>query len=380
MVSTDEALDDQILAWLALNRLYKLRPKTVQQLIATFGDAATALHASPATIEGSGFDLKVAIELQKADWAAAEQDMQWLNEADERHVLTLQDSRYPPLLKTIDDAPPVLFALGDIEVLQVPQLAMVGSRNPTSTGRKTAELFAEHLAQRGLTITSGLALGVDGAAHEGALRGQGLTVAVCATGLDRIYPARHHDLGKRILQEGVLISEFSPGTPGRPANFPRRNRIISGLSLGTLVVEAAERSGSLITARLANEQGREVFAIPGSINNPLARGCHKLIKQGAKLVESADDILHELADQLSNADWQANANPTTSSSSCNKNYPQEIGDTEKNLLQLIPYEPIAVDALVASSGITAHELASLLMDMELSGLIEAVPGGAVIRK
>src|SRR5690606_24463201 len=183
---------------------------------------------------------------------------------------------------------------GDVSLLQLPQLAVVGSRNPTAGGRDTAYDFSRTLARAGLVITSGLALGIDAAAHEGGLDGGTGTIAVCGTGLDRLYPGGNRKLGERILEEGVLVSEFPPGTPPRPGNFPQRNRIVSGMSLGALVVEAAWRSGSLITARLASEQGREVFAIPGSIHNPLARGCHRLIRDGAKLVESANDVLEEL--------------------------------------------------------------------------------------
>ncbi len=222
-------------------------------------------------------------------------------EGDNRHLITLHDARYPTLLREIDDAPPMLFIQGDPTILNLPQIAIVGSRNPSASGRQTATDFAHFLASAGLAITSGLADGIDGAAHQGALETKNSTLAVTGTGLDRVYPAKHRELAHRIAEQGALISELPPGTPPIPANFPRRNRIISGLSLGTLVVEAAQKSGSLITARLATEQGREVFAIPGSIHNPLARGCHALIRQGAKLVETAGDILEELAPLLGTA-------------------------------------------------------------------------------
>jgi len=211
-----------------------------------------------------------------------------------RHILTLHDPAYPALLKEIADPPPLLFVRGDPAVLSRPQLGIVGSRNPTPGGRSLAEDFARSLSRCGLVVTSGMALGIDAAGHRGALRGGGTTLAVAGTGPDRIYPARHRDLARAIVEQGAIISEFAPGTPALPSNFPRRNRIISGLSLGVLVVEAACRSGSLITARLAAEQGREVFALPGSIHNPLARGCHHLIRQGAKLVEDIEDIVEEL--------------------------------------------------------------------------------------
>ena len=213
--------------------------------------------------------------------------MEWLSQPG-NHVVHFQDAAYPALLKQIADPPPLLFVRGDRDYLAQPQLAIVGSRNPTHTGRALAREFAAHLASFGLTITSGLASGIDGAAHQGAIEAGGTTLAVTGTGLDRVYPARHRDLAHRVAENGALVTEFPPGTAPLAANFPRRNRLISGLSLGTLVVEAALRSGSLITARSALEQGREVFAIPGSIHNPLARGCHALIRDGAKLVESGE--------------------------------------------------------------------------------------------
>jgi DNA processing protein len=206
----------------------------------------------------------------------------------------VNDGRYPPLLREIPQAPPVLFVHGDPDCLRVPQLAMVGTRNPTPSGRETARQFAAHLAGAGMIITSGLALGIDAAAHQGALAGGGRTIAVMGTSLDRVYPAKHRDLARAIAERGALVSELPTGTPALAENFPRRNRLISGLALGVLVVEAALQSGSLITARLALDQGREVFAIPGSIHNPLAKGCHALIRQGAKLVETANDIVEEL--------------------------------------------------------------------------------------
>jgi DNA processing protein len=213
---------------------------------------------------------------------------------------------YPPLLMTIDQAPTVLFVRGDPAVLAAPQLAVIGSRHPTALGERTARDFAFHFASLGLVVTSGLALGIDAAGHRAALLAGGKTVAVCACGLDRIYPERHADLADDIATSGALVSEFPPGTPPLASHFPRRNRLISGLSVGVLVVEAAARSGSLVTARYAAEQGREVFAIPGSIHSPLSRGCHQLLRQGATLVECADDVLSELKNiQLNQFDRQA---------------------------------------------------------------------------
>ncbi len=276
--------------WLALNRTPGVGTVTFHDLLERYGDPAgvfTSGTAHPSLSPASSAWLK------DPDWDLVDQDLRWL-EGPDNHLLTLGHPDYPTLLAELPDAPPLLFVHGDPGVLSLPQLAIVGSRNPTPGGESTARDFARHLAAAGVTVTSGLALGVDGAAHEGALDAEGVTVAVMGTGLDRVYPARHRDLAHRIAVRGALVSEFAPGTPPKGDHFPRRNRIISGLSLGTLVVEAALRSGSLITARLASEQGREVFAIPGSIHNPLARGCHALIRQGAKLVETGQDILDEL--------------------------------------------------------------------------------------
>jgi DNA processing protein len=248
---------------------------------------------------------------------------------------------------------------------------MVGSRNPTTGGERTARDFARHLAGCGLAITSGLAVGVDAAAHQGALEAGGITLAVTGTGLDRVYPARHRELAHRIAERGALVSEFPPGTPPLAGNFPRRNRIISGLSVGTLVVEAALKSGSLITARLAVEQGREVFAIPGSIHNPLARGCHALIRQGAKLVETADDIAEELAALLGGLSLEPVVDAGHADEGCHS-----LEDPEyQRLLQAMGHDPVSVDQLVARTGFTAETVSSMLLLLELQGHVSSSPGG-----
>ena len=260
----------------------------------------------------------------------------------------------------------MLFARGDVALLQNPQLAIVGSRNPSVVGRETAQEFARTLAASGMTITSGLALGIDAASHQGALDGGGQTVAVFGTGLDRVYPAKNRALAHAIVEAGgVLLSEYPPGTEPLPGNFPRRNRIISGLSLGTLVVEAALRSGSLITARYAVEQGREVFAIPGSIHNPLARGCHQLIRQGAKLVEGARDILEELAPQL-NAILAEPEPPEPSTGPDGEH---------RMLLACMGDGTSSVDQLVERSGLTADAVSSMLLLLELQGYVVSTAGG-----
>ena len=294
------------------------------------------------------------------DWSAVDADLAWLATSPRNHIITLQDVAYPRLLKEIAGPPLVLFVHGDPAVLNQPQIAMVGSRNPTPQGVENARAFAQSFARTGLTITSGLALGIDAACHEGALTGKGYTIGVMGTGLDRVYPKRHHALAHEIAVRGALISEFPPGTPPLKENFPRRNRIISGLSLGTLVVEASVNSGSLITARCAADQGREVFAIPGSIHNPLARGCHALIRQGAKLVESAHDVLEELQVTL----------PLL---------PQDTARTEvatavltqeqQTILEQLGFEPTPMDRIVERTALTADVVSSILLLLELQGQV-----------
>ena len=311
--------------------------------------------------------------LQAFDWSLLDADLDWLAQPD-CHVLLWGDASYPPALAELDDAPPLLFVRGSLDCLTQPQLAMVGSRNPTAVGREIAHDFAAQLARSGLVITSGLADGIDAASHQGALAGEGQTIAVFATGLDRVYPAKNRQLAHEIAAAGgALVSEQPLGTPPLRANFPRRNRIISGLSLGTLVVEAALRSGSLITARQAAEQGREVFAIPGSIHNPLARGCHRLIRQGAKLVEEANDVLEELAPLLK-ALLSQEMVPEKGSAA-----PAE-GGLEGNpahelLLACLHDAPSSIDQLVVRSGLTAEAVSSMLLVLELQGKAVSSAGG-----
>lgn len=276
-------------------------------------------------------------------------------------ILTLADAAYPQRLLDTADPPTVLYVKGRVELLNSAALAIVGSRNATPQGESNAEAFAAVLSSAGLTIVSGLALGIDAAAHRGGLRGAGSTIAVIGTGLDRVYPARNQALARDIASLGAIISEFPLGTPALRENFPRRNRIISGLAQGCLVVEAAERSGSLITARLAGEQGRDVFAIPGSIHSPLSKGCHKLIKQGAKLVDDARDILDELG--------LPTAADSSSSVAANRHAETDF------LLNSIGYDPCDLDTLASRSGLTAEKLYAILLQMELDGRIASLPGG-----
>jgi len=304
--------------------------------------------------------------LGKPDWRAVDTALAWA-ENTHCHIISLFDPRYPALLKEIPDPPPILFVRGDVDLLTRPQLAIVGSRNPSASGSQLAHDFAASLSRHSLTITSGLALGIDAASHQGALSADGKTIAVAGTGPDRIYPARHRDLGHHIAEQGALVSEFPPGTPPVASNFPRRNRIISGLSLGTLVIEAALKSGSLITARLAAEQGREVFAIPGSIHNPLARGCHALIQQGAKLIMETNDILEELA-ALATFVVEHEHRPEDFTLVNKGTFP------EHPFLEKMGFEPISVDSLVERSGLTAEAVSSMLLTLEIQGIVASSGG------
>ena len=354
-------------AALALLRVPGIGPITFERLVAHFGSCAQVLAAGDADWTDAGLPANLRAQLRRPNWPLVESDLRWL-EMPQHHLLRLGETAYPERLAILPGAPPLLFVNGDPEVLAQPALAIVGSRNPSGNGRLMAADFAGDLIRYGLVVTSGLAVGIDAAAHRGALAAGGLSVAVCGTGLDTVYPRSHARLADELAAEGALVSEWPPGTPALPAHFPRRNRIISGLTLGTLVVEAALRSGSLITARLAAEQGREVFAIPGSIDNPLARGCHALIRQGAKLVESAADILEELPAQITTprADQTGAAPP----------HPGPRLDPEaQTLLDALGHAPASLDELVERAGLTPQTLSSMLLTMELQGLVEVLPGG-----
>ena len=335
-------------------------------LLERYGSARAAFESGPA-------DPALSSELQRflrePDRSAVAADRAWLEADPNRHALLRGHPGYPAQLEDLADPPPLLFVVGEPAALGPPQLAVVGSRNPSRGGRDTARDFARHLAGAGLTLTSGLAVGIDGAAHEGALAGGGTTVAVLGTGPDRVYPARHRELAHAIVDGGgALVSEFPPGAPPLRHHFPRRNRIISGLAAGVLVVEAAVRSGSLITARLAGEQGREVFAIPGSIHNPLARGCHRLLREGAKLVEEAADILEELAPQLRAALFQDEEETSK------KQEDSGLDDEYYRLLECLGHDPVAVDEVVERSGLTADVVSSMLLLLELHGHVASAPG------
>lgn len=356
--------------WLALLRAPRVGRSQIEALIREFGAAEAVFSATRKQLTQAGLGESAIEHIKAGDWSGIERDREWLSDP-RHHFITEQDPAYPEQLRRIPDPPAALFVAGDPDCLRDPQLAMVGSRNPTQTGRRNAAEFSRHLSGCGLTITSGLATGIDAAAHEGALAAGGPTIAVCAHGLDRVYPARHRDLARQIADNGALVSEFPPGTEPKREHFPSRNRIISGLSLGTLVVEAARKSGSLITARLANEQGREVFAIPGSIHNPQSRGCHRLIRQGAKLVESARDILEELgalAEWLDGKDAESRPGPTEQPA------PPEEPDGYSELIGHLDFDPTPIDTIVERSGLTPDVVSSMLLVLELQGRVEAHPG------
>ncbi|CAH9019628.1 DNA-processing protein DprA [Candidatus Nitrosacidococcus sp. I8] len=364
-------LTQELSYWLALYRTPGIGSKNFSYLLEKYGTPATVFSNLN---KFSGLSAKILDSLHKPDWEGVTRDLQWLEQQSNRCILTLADKDYPPLLKEITDPPPVLFIEGSLELLSLPQLGIVGSRNPSSNGKETAHQFSHSLSRSGLLINSGLAVGIDTAAHQGSLASNLPTIAVVGTGLDRVYPARNRDLAQKIRENGALVSEFPIGTPPLAQNFPRRNRIISGLSLGILVIEAATQSGSLITARLAAEQGREVFAIPGSIHNPLSKGCHRLIREGAKLVETAQDIMGELKSLVG----FIAANQPYLDSSNNKDL-QNIESEYKNVLNKLGYDPVPIDALVERCQLTVEELSSILLVLELQGFITALPGGCYIR-
>ena len=373
-------------AWLLLLRAPGIGPARYRRLLDHLGSPEAVFTASRSTLDGFGLPSAALDFLQHPDHSLISPDRAWLQQPD-NHLITWLDERYPPLLRDIAQAPPLLYVHGDPEVLALPQLAIVGTRNPTPSGERSAHDFAEYLAKTGLVISSGLAHGVDTAAHRGALQGNHITLAVMGTGLDRVYPANNRALAHQIAeQSGALVSELPIGTPALAEHFPRRNRMISGMALGVLVVEAALQSGSLITAQLAVEQGREVFAIPGSIHNPQARGCHSLIRQGAKLVETANDVLEELGPLLrrylhDGSEMQRAVKPaeSTQEQSASVSGGMQLDEQYQSLLDQLGAEPVAVDTLVERCGLTADAVSSMLLILELHGYVAAKPGGLYFR-
>jgi DNA processing protein len=369
---------DERSCWLALHHAPGVAARTFDKLLGLFGGAQAILRAAPGGLAEAGLADDTIAYLRAPDWAAVDAARRWETEPG-HHLLMLPDPGYPPLLREIPDPPPVLFVAGDPRVLSSPQLAIVGSRNASPAGQELAYDFARALVQSGLAITSGLALGIDAAAHRGALSGPGPTVAVAGTGLACVYPARHRALAAEIVAAGALISEFPLATPAMARNFPRRNRIISGLSLGTLVIEAAHRSGSLITARHAMEQGRAVLAVPGSIKNPLSRGCHALIRDGAKLVETLEDVLEELVPMHRAVAPPAATHPGQAAASEPDRDGEALDEEYRRLMDCLGHDPASIDVLVARSGLTANVVSSMLLILELRGYVRAEAGGIYVR-
>jgi DNA processing protein len=354
-------IDARVEAWASLQLLPRVSARMLVALLKFFGGPAQVLAASPAMLaKVVPADIASAIA-RGPDPATLDLALEWLRETGHA-LIAWDDPAYPRALLTIADPPPTLFFHGRGELLNRPAIAIVGSRNATAQGRETAEAFAKALSAAGLTIVSGLALGIDAAAHRGGLTGAGASLAVVGTGIDRIYPAANRDLAHRLAVEGGVLSEFALGTPPLPANFPRRNRLISGLARGVLVVEATLASGSLITARFAAEQSRDVFAIPGSIHSPFSKGSHRLIKDGAKLVESAQDVLEELGITVPGGAPAPLSAATTE------------GDTAR-VLTALGYDPAGIDALTLRCGLTADVVSVALVELELAGDIASLPGG-----
>lgn len=363
MTGNSETLAD----WLRLTLIPGIGGQTQRKLLAAFGLPDAIFSAGYASLRAVIGDKAAALLQGGADEAAVDMAIAWTAGVNQR-IVTLADAAYPQALLDTADPPTVLYVRGRLELLNRPALAIVGSRNPTPQGVLNAEQFAAALSAAGFVIVSGLAIGIDAAAHRGALQVGGETVAFIGTGIDRIYPARNRDLAHQIGERGVIVSEFPLGTPVLAANFPRRNRLISGIARGTLVVEAATESGSLITARLAGEQGREVFAIPGSIHSPLSKGCHRLIKQGAKLVETAQDILEEL-------NWTTVAAAMSTETASGDDDPANGHDeVTGKLLSLMGHDPITLDELAMRAALDGGAVSVALLQLELDGQVAVLPG------
>jgi DNA processing protein len=365
---------EDLLAWVTLTRAPALDVPALVTALETLGQAGGVISASDSMRARAGLSAPAREFLRGATAGPSSAEGIWLQDP-RHHIVPFTDLRYPKMLRSLERCPIALYVAGNIDALNDPQLAVVGSRNPTAQGRETAFAFAEYLAQRGLAIVSGLAEGIDTQAHRGALAAPGITLGVLGTGLDIIYPRDNARLAGEIQERGALVSEFPLGTPPRRANFPQRNRTIAGLSLGTLVVEAARRSGSLITARHAIEQGREVFAIPGSIHNPLSRGCHQLIRQGAKLTETADDILSE----LNFSAFLTDASAPVSVSAAPGSLEPGMDKDHKILLDALGFDPVDLDALVVRTGFKPEAVSSMMLILELEGHVQAAPGGRYSR-
>ena len=348
------AIDASLASWIILSQIPGLGNEGLRRLLQAFGSPDAALNASVSSLSQHVKPGVAQAISQGIDESALDAVSTWLGDPL-NSILTIADTDYPQTLLNISDPPLLLYVKGRLDLLNMSSLAIVGSRNASAQGLRNAEAFSKSISDAGLCIISGMAHGIDAAAHLGGLQGIGSSIAVVGTGLDKVYPAANRELAHRLAQNGAIVSEFPLGTPPLPANFPRRNRIISGLSLGCLVVEASVQSGSLITARMALEQGREVFAIPGSIHSPQSKGCHALIKQGAKLVENAQDVLEEIG-------YRAPAATQTCA-------------TEHPLFAHMGFDPLDAESLANRSGLTIGELSAILLQLELDGHIASLPGG-----
>jgi DNA processing protein len=366
--------NDDLLAWATLVRAPGLHVAGLSAALDRLGSARAVVAASEAGWDPAPISREARAFLSSPRAIPRMCERRWLDAAG-HHLIPFTDPRFPALLLSTPHCPVALYVAGNLGALAEPQLAIVGSRNPTAHGRETALAFAEQLGERGLGITSGVAEGIDACAHQGALQAQGITLGVLGAGIDVIYPRCNRPLYEDIERHGALVSEFAPGVPPRRGNFPRRNRIIAGLSLGTLVVEAARRSGSLITARLANSYGRDVFAIPGSIHNPLSRGCHELIKGGAKLTETTDDILGELNFSAFFANDLAHAADASQRLRCTSGLDKD----HKILLDALGFDPVDLDKLIVRTGFKPEAVSSMMLILELEGHVQAAPGGRYSR-
>jgi len=372
MEQWQERGDASIRCWLAFNRSFGASPSIAARALRRAGSPGEALRRRHALARELRAPTGIAARLQNLDLRGVEEDLSWLS-GSRRRLLWIGHADYPRLLSEVPDPPPVLFVEGDPESLTWPMLAIVGSRNASATGRDIAHEFARKLGEAGIGTVSGLALGIDAAAHRGALRSDAPTVAVCARGLDRTYPPSHEELAQAVSERGAMVSEFPVGAAPLRSHFPRRNRIISGLSVGVLVVEASSRSGALITARRALEQGRDVFAVPGSIRNPLARGCHQLIRAGAIVAESVQDVFEELA--LSpgiRSVLPVGRSEEGEERPC-------LGEDARRTLASLGFESTPVDVLVARVGLTADALSSILLKLELDGYVKSTAAGSYER-
>jgi DNA processing protein len=380
--------NSSLFSWLLLQQMPGMKPSLLRRLFAADPDCINPIDwlawaSSRLRALGAGNEFLSAVAewrtlgLASAAAQKARRDCDWLQQHGV-HVLPLSDPRYPALLIEITDPPPLLYVWGELDSLSVPQIAVVGSRRPSRQGLSDANDFAAVLAKAGFVITSGLAMGIDAAAHHAAINSSGKTIAVLGSGIDVIYPAANADLAKAISLQGAVISEFPLGTPPRANQFPSRNRIISGLSLGVLVIEAAMQSGSLVTARLAAEQNREVFALPGSIHNPVSRGCNRLIRQGATLVQSVDHILEELRGWLNHETVGEGVAATTASVSSISETMRDIGEEESLVFAAIGFQPISLDEILVIVAKPLPAVLGILAELELMGLIES-RGGAYLR-